>query len=295
MGTTMGQVEAPDGTRISYRVAGRAADADSPALLLIHGWAQSSTCWGNHLLELLGREHRVIAMDLRGHGESGVPPATTVENFGPAHFAGDVAAVLAAEVGPGQPVFLLGWSYGGLVVCDHLATLGRASDTVAGVVLVGATTSMGRGKPGGRIGPAMRAALPDALSDDPKVAVAALSDFVAAVTPLGDGSTLQRFLGTSLATAPAVRSALFGRGADHDDVLAALDVPALVIHGTADAVADISCAEHATSLIPAATAEFWEGGGHAPFVDDPDTFARQVEGFVAESIRSYGPARGVRS
>ena len=71
-------------------------------------------------------------------------------------------------------------------------------------------------------------------------------------------------------------------------------MPALVIHGTADAVADISCAEHATSLIPAATAEFWDGGGHAPFVDDPDTFASQVRAFVAESVRSE-QGRGVRS
>jgi non-heme chloroperoxidase len=126
--------------------------------------------------------------------------------------------------------------------------------------------------------------MPDALSDDPKVAVAALVDFVAAMAPLVDGPTMQRLIGISLATSPAVRSALFARSADHDDVLAALDVPALLIHGTADTVADISCAEHARSLIPVATADFWDGGGHAPFIEDPETFARHIEEFVATAV-----------
>jgi non-heme chloroperoxidase len=221
-------------------------------------------------------------MDLRGHGESGSPLAAP--GFTAADFAGDVTAVLAAEAAPGQPVYLLGWSYGGLVVCDFLAHARTGlSASVAGIVLVGATTSMGRGAAGGRIGPAMRAALPDALSDDPKVAGAALSDFATAMLPLADGATTQRFLGTSLATAPAVRSGLFGRSVDHDDVLAGLEVPVLLIHGTADPVADIASAEHARSLVAEPTVRFWDGGGHAPFAEDPGTFVQQIDDFVGST------------
>jgi non-heme chloroperoxidase len=283
MGTTMGQVATGDGTHIAYRAAGPSDDAGVPVLLLIHGWAQSSTCWGDDLIDALATGRRVIAMDLRGHGESGssgVAPGFTARDF-----AGDVTAVLAAEAAPGQPVYLLGWSYGGLVVCDFLAHAdARLAAAVAGIVLVGATTSMGRGEAGGRIGPAMRGALPDALSEDPKVAVAALTDFVTAMLPLADGATTQRFLGTSLATAPVVRSGLFGRSASHDDILSGLEVPVLLIHGTADVVAAIASAEHARSLVKDATVRFWDGGGHAPFVEDPGTFIQQINEFVAPTV-----------
>jgi non-heme chloroperoxidase len=291
MGTTMGQVAAGDGTHIAYRAAGPSADAGVPVLLLIHGWAQSSACWGDDLIDSLATGRRVIAMDLRGHGAS--EPPRVSPGYTAADFSGDVAAVLAAETIQGQNVYLLGWSYGGLVVCDYLAHLDQAdrahaetghTTSVAGIVLVGAITSMGPGAAGGRIGPAMRAALPNALSDDPKTAVAALTDFVTAMAPLADGPTVQRFLGTALTVAPGVRAGLFGRSADHDDVLRRVDAPVLLIHGTADAVADISCAEHARTVVHDATAHFWDGGGHAPFVEDPGTFASQVEQFLRATV-----------
>lgn len=265
-----------DGTTLVYRTSG---SAGSRPLVLIHGWAQSSRCWGEDVLADLAERHRVIAVDLRGHGYSDAPASGYDD---PANWAADVDAVLTAE-GVTSGAVLLGWSYGGLVICDYLAAHGTAA--VGGVVFVGAITSIGRGEAGGKVGAAMRAAIPAAMAEDPATAIAALGSFGTALTgPIDDasgkGAWSQALFGASLSTPPRVRAALFSRAASHDDLLRSLDVPALVLHGTADAVVDVSAGEHAAALIPGATASYWEGCGHGPFVEDPQRFVVEVRAFV---------------
>ncbi|MFC9787358.1 alpha/beta fold hydrolase [Rhodococcus sp. NPDC127528] len=262
-----------DGTSIVYRVDG---EPGSRPLVLLHGWAQSLQCWGEEVLGALAARYRVIAVDLRGHGYSGAP-ATGYDDS--TLWAADVAAVLGAEAIESGAV-LLGWSYGGLVLCDYLAV--RGAEAVDGIVLVGAITSIGRGEKGGRVGSAMRAAVPAAMSEDPREAIRALGSFGTALTgpPDGKGVASQALFGASLSTLPRVRAALFDRAVGHDDLLTALEVPALVLHGTADTVVDVSAGRHAAELIPKATASYWEGCDHGPFVEDPQRFVAEVTGFV---------------
>ena len=262
-----------DGTPLVYSVTGA---PDARTLVLLHGWAQSSKCWGPGVLDELAARYRVIAVDLRGHGYSGAPDAGYDDS---AIWAGDVDAVLTAE-GVTSGAVLLGWSYGGLVICDYLASNGTSA--VDGVVLVGAITSIGRGEAGGKVGAAMRAAIPGAMSEEPREAIRALGAFGNALTgpPEGKGAQSQALFGASLATPPRVRAALFNRSASHDDLLRSLDVPVLVLHGTEDSVVDVSAGRHAAELIPQARASFWEGCDHGPFVEDPDRFVKEVGEFV---------------
>ncbi|QTJ65565.1 alpha/beta hydrolase [Rhodococcus sp. ZPP] len=262
-----------DGTPLVYSVTGA---QDARPLVLLHGWAQSSKCWGTEVLDELAARYRVIAPDLRGHGYSGVPTTGYDDS---AVWAGDVRAVLAAEDVTSGAV-LLGWSYGGLVICDYLATHGSAA--VDGVVLVGAITSIGRGEKGGKVGPAMREAVPGAMSEEPRVAIRALGAFGTALTgpPEGKGAQSQALFGASLSTPPRVRAALFDRAASHDDLLRRLDVPVLVIHGTEDSVVDVAAGRHAADLVPNAQASFWDGCDHGPFVEDPARFVKEIGEFV---------------
>ncbi|QQZ15410.1 MULTISPECIES: alpha/beta fold hydrolase [Rhodococcus] len=262
-----------DGTPLVYSVTG---DPDARALVLLHGWAQSSKCWGPGVLDELAARYRVIAVDLRGHGYSGAPDTGYADS---AIWAGDVDAVLTAE-GVTSGAVLLGWSYGGLVICDYLASHGTSA--VDGVVLVGAITSIGRGEAGGKVGAAMRAAIPSAMSEEPREAIRALGAFGNALTgpPEGKGAQSQALFGASLTTPPRVRAALFNRSASHDDLLRSLDVPVLVLHGTEDSVVDVSAGRHAAELIPQARASFWEGCDHGPFVEDPERFVKEVGEFV---------------
>lgn len=262
-----------DGTSIVYSVEG---NAESRPLVLLHGWAQSSKCWGEQVLSDLAARYRVIAVDLRGHGHSGAPTTGYADS---ANWAGDVNAVLAAE-NIADGAVLLGWSYGGLVIADYLAACGTAA--VDGIVLMGAITSIGRGEKGGKVGSAMRAAIPDAMSEDPRTAIKALGAFGTALTgPVeGKGAQSQALFGASLSTPPRVRAALFDRAVSNDELLRSLDVPALVLHGTEDTVVDVAAGRHAAELIPKAQTSFWEGTNHGPFVEDPDRFVGDVVAFV---------------
>lgn len=267
------QASSNDGTNIVYRVSG---DPAARPLVLLHGWAQSSACWGEGVLSALSDSYRLIAVDLRGHGYSDAPADGYAD---PLNWAGDVHAVLTAEAIAANAV-LLGWSYGGLVICDYLAEHGSAA--AAGVVLVGAITGIGRGEAGGKVGSSMRAAIPDAMSEVPGVAIRALGSFGNALTgPVeGKGAQAQQLFGLTLATPPRVRAALFDRTASHDDLLSSLEVPALVMHGTADTVVDVSSGRHAASLIPQVTESYWEGVDHGPFVTDPARFVAEVGAFI---------------
>lgn len=276
-GARMREVRGAGGARIVYRVAGPPA---ARPVLLVHGWAQSGRCWDAALAAGLAEDHRVIAVDLRGHGDSDAPTAGYDD---PAAWAGDLRAVLAAEeIGPRAGAVLVGWSYGGLVCADLLASDPDpvADGTIAALVLVGAITALGRGRAGGRVGAAMRAALPAALSEDPAEAVPALSAFIDGLG--ADGAQAQSLLGTALATAPRVRAALFARETDHDDLLAGLAIPALIVHAGDDEVVDPSAGAHAAALIPGARRPDWPTGGHAPFVADPHRFVDQLTGFLAD-------------
>jgi pimeloyl-ACP methyl ester carboxylesterase len=91
--------------------------ADGPPILLIHGWSQSHLCWARQYGSALADEFRLVAYDLRGHGMSEAP-------LEPEHYtdgrlwADDVAAIIQ-RLGLDRPV-LVGWSYGGFIICDYL-------------------------------------------------------------------------------------------------------------------------------------------------------------------------------
>ena len=96
--------------RISYTVEGA-----GPAVILVHGW-----CCDRSFLdpqrEYLRHGHTVVALDLRGHGES---EAAAGDAYAIGDFADDVAAVVA-ETGLESPV-VIGHSMGALVALECAA------------------------------------------------------------------------------------------------------------------------------------------------------------------------------
>lgn len=293
-----------DGTVLAYRTLG---DPAARPLVLVHGWAQSSACWGPELLESLAERYRVVAVDLRGHGHSDVAEAgyDSAEQW-----ADDLAAVLDAagvgerasgggSAGPDAAgvgerasrggsadadadagAILLGWSYGGIVISDYLAS--RGEGRVAGIVLCGAVTSISRSA-GGAIGPAMIEATTNGAFDErPGKAVAALASFGTAMMRGGDGTSGQRIFGLSLATPPAVRQKLLTRRVDNDDTLRALSVPALVLHGEHDGVVLPSAGQANAEMIPGGRYVEFAESAHAPFLEETPKFLAELDAFAAD-------------
>ncbi|RBM21220.1 alpha/beta hydrolase [Prauserella sp. PE36] len=277
------EVVGASGVRIGVRVEG---NESAPAILFVHGWAQSASAWDLQFADPeLRRRFRLVAMDLRGHGSSDVPHGGFDD---PATWAGDLASVLRFA---GEPAVVVGWSYGGLVITDYLRVHGTRG--LSGIVLVGAITEIGRNHPGGLVGPAMRAALPAALSDDLAVALPALTAFSEGMAAREvPGPLAQALLGTALAVPPAVRGALFRRDVDSADVLSSVDVPTLVVHGTDDAVVDPRAGEYAAGKIPGADSRSFHGVGHLPFVEAAEEFNTSLLSFAEQ--RASADARTER-
>lgn len=104
-----------DGVRIAYRAWGKGGD---PVAILVHGGAAHAGWW-DHVAPHLAAGHRVIAIDLSGHGDSGHRETYSLDAW-----ADEVMAVAAAE--SGQPPVLLGHSMGGFVVLTAAQRYGRA-------------------------------------------------------------------------------------------------------------------------------------------------------------------------
>jgi pimeloyl-ACP methyl ester carboxylesterase len=74
----------------------------------------------------------------------------------------------------------------------------------------------------------------------------------------------------------AIRASLAAREIDNDDVLRTIEVPLLVTHGREDSVVLPAMAEHVLATCPTAEASWYEGVGHAPHIEDPERFNREL-------------------
>jgi 3-oxoadipate enol-lactonase len=67
-----------------------------------------------------------------------------------------------------------------------------------------------------------------------------------------------------------------------DDELAALQVPALFIVGTADEIFPPTSIAEAATRVPGARVELIDGAGHSPYFEQPDTWNALVRAFLRE-------------
>ncbi|MDM7987865.1 MAG: alpha/beta hydrolase [Smithella sp.] len=100
-------IPSKDGTPISYEVYG----SGEPTLVFVHGWCGDSRYWRAQV-PYFSRKHRVVTIDLAGHGHSGM----TRNIYSMASFGEDVRTVTEA-VG-GQKVILIGHSMGASVIAE---------------------------------------------------------------------------------------------------------------------------------------------------------------------------------
>ncbi|MEV6286726.1 alpha/beta fold hydrolase [Kribbella sp. NPDC051770] len=232
-------------------------------LLLIMGMAGHHRIWGEPFLSGLAEHFEVLTFDQRGIGTSDRADG----EFSTADLADDAARVLDEAGWDTAHVF--GISLGGMVA-QELALNHR--DRVRRLTL--GCTSAGLGSrpeeiaPGaGRLLAAMRSGREEAVlrtgfevnhsagfAADPAHFAAYEEDALAVRVPVP-------VVGMQLAAAQRHNGA---------DRLPALDVPALVIHGTADEMIYAAQGERLAQLIPGARLELFEGAGHLFWREQPE-------------------------
>ena len=274
----IGTVIGGGGTRLHVREWGH---RDAPPILFVHGWSQHHLAWRHQFESSLADEFRLVAVDLRGHGMSEAP--TDVEAYTSGDlWAADIASIIH-QCGLVQPV-LVSWSFGGFVISDYLRVYGDVS--IAGINYVGWGVIMGNTEEELRfVGRGFHDYYQGAISEDQPTAIAAMRGFVHACLgrPVSQ-EDVETLIAFNVMVPRFTRLACTLRKAiDFTPVIAGLDVPILATYGTKDTVALPIAGEHIVASCKHATCSFYEGAGHAPFLEDPERFNRELAEFARKA------------
>ena len=227
----------------------------------------------------LSDEFRLVAYDLRGHGMSEAP--LEVEPYTDGELWADDLAAIIDELGLDRPV-LVGWSYGSFVICDYVRAHGQ--ERIAAINFVEGAVKLGEAAFGTLIGPGLLDHFAGATADDLPTNIWAMRSFVKTclVKPL-PADDIEAAICWNIVVAPQIRANLAAREIDDDDVLRDLEVPLLVTQGRADVVVLPAMAEHVLTTCPTAEASWYEGVGHAPHLEEPERFNRELAALTSSA------------
>ena len=248
-------------------------------ILLIHGWSQNHLCWTKQFGSALRDQARIVALDLRGHGMSDAPAETDQYTDGD-KWADDIEAVID-QLALDRPI-LVGWSYGGFIISDYVRKKGQGK--IAGINFVDAAIVLSPKAFGSLVGPGFLQNAPGACEDDLPTNIAAIRRFLRAciVKPVSQDD-FEQFLAFNIVVTPNVRRALLQRELDFGSLLEEITVPVLVTHGRSDTLVLPAMAEYMLSHCKTAQASWYEGVGHAPFLEEPLRFNTELKRFAASA------------
>jgi len=260
-----------DGAHLFYRDWGRGRP-----VLFAHSGGLNGDMWQYQMLDLVGRGHRSIAYDRRGHGRSSQPDG----GYDYDRLADDLASLI--EELDLRDVTLVGHSMSGGEIVRYLTRHG--SRRVAGIVLIGSTLPFLMRTPDNPEGldPAMIEAVRAAWRRDfPKWIDDNADPFFVAETSAGMRRWLVRqFDQCSLRAAIACNVATFET--DFRAELATIAVPALILHGTLDASVPLGFAQATARLIPDCRIEVYEGAPHGLFLTHMERLNADLAAFLDE-------------
>ncbi len=276
-------VTTPDGIEISIREWG---NPGGPEILFIHGVAQCHLSFQRQFASALAAEFRLVAYDLRGHGESAKPLDPAFYRDG-RRWADEVAAVIRATR-LRSPV-LVGWSLGGRVLRQYLAEYGDRG--LGGIVIVSARPI----EDPAILGSASRNDLtqrPRSLAERIEASTAFLR---ACFHRQPDEDAFAFALGYNMIVPQEVREAIAGWSTDLEvsrTALRRVSVPALIVHGRADRLILPRAAEQTAAAMPHARVSWYEECGHSPFHEDADRFNHDLREFLGKAVDGHAVAGG---
>ena len=262
-------VTAPDGVRLAVQESG---NPQGPAVVLIHGLLGSRLNWDAQVNSAELRRYRIITYDLRGHGLSGKPTGAEAYRNG-RHWADDLATVIASAHA-NRPV-LVGWSLGGAVISNYLATFGDSQ--IAGAVYVDGVIEL----KGDQI-VAHPEVYRDMTSSDLKTHLDGERTFLGlCFHTQPDGSTTEHLLANAAMASWDMQSAVQSMTVAAAEGLSKVSVPVLLLYGEHDALVNTRGAiARAKELDPHIQTRLYANSGHAPFMEEPDRFNRDLAAFI---------------
>jgi pimeloyl-ACP methyl ester carboxylesterase len=250
--------------RLAHELVGQ---SHHPSVVLIHGITESHRSW-HPLLHTLAEDHLVLAVDLRGHGES-----DHSDPYDPMTYAADVVET-AGALGLQRPL-VIGHSLGGVV-----ATAYAAQAPCAGVINVDQPLRLAAFKDG------LMQLEPMLTGSREQFGTAIDMVFASMVGPLPEAEAA-RIHALRHADQHVVlgtwHAVLHSTAEELDATVAALagavTAPYLAIHGIDPGP---EYAAWLTGLVPSASVEVWADQGHYPHLVDQQRFLARVAAFEAQ-------------
>jgi pimeloyl-ACP methyl ester carboxylesterase len=231
-----------------------------PLLVLVHGITENRHSW-DPLLDRLAATHRVLRVDLRGHGDS-----PTADSYDLTELAADIEALVD------EPPLLVGHSLGGNVVTAYAAQF-----PTRGVVNIDQSLNLApmqaglkeqepllRGEAFPLVIDALFTSLRGQVDDDEWQRLTELRK--------ADQDVVLGIWGVMLDTTPEQLTTVA------DSLISGITAPYLALNGF-----DLG-PDYPTWLaqrIPTAVVETWDGVGHYPHLVRPDEFSARLAAFEA--------------
>jgi pimeloyl-ACP methyl ester carboxylesterase len=266
--------------------------ADAPPIVCVHGYTSSAQAF-NALARHLADRYRILALDVRGHGESGWSPTGA---YGYADQAGDLGE-FADRLGLERFV-LVGTSMGGIVAMAYAA---RHGDRLAGLVVndIGPDAEAGTRRITQMVGsrPEKFASFEAATAYRRSISPITAARSAADQRELAEGVLRQEadggwawkmdpaYIRQRIEHGPPPRPPLW-------PALRALPCPTLVVWGTESDVLSAAQAQRMVEALPRGELVAVQGVGHAPTLVEPVVLAA-LERFLG-GLRRHSRAGGTR-
>lgn len=268
-------VDLPGGYRAHYREAG---DPSLPLLVLLHGFADSSTTWEGWVQQLKPQLH-IISLDFPGHGLTRAPQGVSLSGEGLADFVDAFAAKLAL------PKFAVAGNSMGGGAAWQLAV--RHPGRVNALILVDAA-GFANDKPPGDVPLGFRILryrlgrkILSKIDNRPLIDQGLKADVYdkSIITP----SVVDRF--AEFQRAPGHREILMSvnmgqRGPSAAELLSTVKVPTLILWGESDPLIEPAAAKKFAAAIPGSKLITYPKVGHLPQLEIPQRSAADVAAFL---------------
>ncbi|MCM2550636.1 alpha/beta fold hydrolase [Burkholderia glumae] len=272
-------VVSADGVKLAVQESG---NPEGAPVIFIHGLLGSRLDWDAQRQSPALRPYRLITYDLRGHGRSGRPSGAAPYHDG-RRWGDDLAAVIAASHAR-KPV-VVGWSLGGVVISNYLAAHGDAG--IAGAVYVDGVVELTAQQLVAHPG-----VYRDMNSPDLRTHLDGERAFLGLCfhhRPAAD--RFERLLANAALASWDMQREIPAMTVFAAEGLGRAHVPLLFLYGGRDALVDAPAAlARAQALNPRVVAKVYADSGHAPFIEEPARFNRDLAAFVkAATAAAAGP------
>jgi pimeloyl-ACP methyl ester carboxylesterase len=275
-------VDLPSGVRVHYRDQGNPA---GPVLVMVHGFSASLDTWEPWVARL-GKDYRIVSLDLPGHGLTRAPKGYALGRSGFVDVVDQLATRLAL------PRFtLIGNSMGGGVAWQYALA---HPDRLDGLVLVDAAGWPPEGGPqkGSPVAfqilrnPVGRLLVKDL--DSTAMVRQGLRSAFEPTPEMASDAMVARY--AQMARAPGHRDIIMSLMTDGFDYatpqrLAAIRVPTLVMHGDTDRLIAVGSARRFGEAIAGSKVIVYEKVGHVPMEQIADRSAADLDAWLRGRTR----------